>query len=221
MSQKTTRSNSNSFTIDESVVEILVNKLVPKLNLNIEGQLDKLCKKFDKLDAKMENMITQLSSVSSLAEANKIQIEAVQNKIESLERDSRQNSLILAGLNENLLSRILSLLNEGMKVECSHWEINNIYRIGKRNDSNTRPRIVVVSFGSMLKRNEVYHARKSLKDTGVFVNENLTKKANSLLRVAWKKYGRQAAWSNNGRIFVKRGNTVKIVREETDLNEPA
>lgn len=73
----------------------------------------------------------------------------------------------------------------------------------------------------MLKRNEVYHARKSLKDTGVFVNENLTKKANSLLRVAWKKYGRQAAWSNNGRIFVKRGNTVKIVREETDLNEPA
>lgn len=197
MSQKTTRSNSNSFTIDESVVEILVNKLVPKLNLNIEGQLDKLCKKFDKLDAKMENMITQLSSVSSLAEANKIQIEAVQNKIENLERDSRQNSLILAGLkednNENLLSRILLLLNEGMKVKCSHWEINNIYRIGKRNDSNTRPRIVVVSFGSMLKRNEVYHARKSLKDTGVFVNENLTKKANSLLRVAWKKYGRQAA----------------------------
>lgn len=124
MSQKTTRSNSNSFTIDESVVEILVNKLVPKLNLNIEGQLDKLCKKFDKLDAKMENMITQLSSVSSLAEANKIQIEAVQNKIESLERDSRQNSLILAGFkednNENLLSGILLLLNEGMKVKCSH-----------------------------------------------------------------------------------------------------
>ncbi|CAG9815919.1 unnamed protein product [Phaedon cochleariae] len=238
MSQhKTTRSNSASGLLDENALETIISKMTSKITTKIEDQIDKLgkkiCameasnneridaigKKFDSIDGKLSGVVSKLEGLTEDTENNRKGMEKLNLKMDWIQQHSRENSLTIIGIkedsNDNLLSKVLSVFVDAMKIKCSPADIYNVHRIGKRNEN--RSRTIVVVFVSLLKKNEVYAARTSLKNSKVFINENLTDKAYHLLKIAKEKYGRSSAWSRNGKIFVRRDNAVVSIKDEMDL----
>lgn len=233
MSIKSTRSNSVSNVLDENMMETLVSKLIPKLiqlieeqlapklTEKIEERLDKLTNTIEKMENKLKDVVDKLVSLEKQAQTNKQEIKTVTDKLDVIEQNLKRNTLRLVGVkeeeNEHLLSKVLNIINDALKIKCAQWEIDNIYRVGKRNENQTRTRQIIVTFVSYVKKNEVYMARTGLKGSGIFINEDLTKKLYKLFTDTKKKFGPHAVWSRNGRIYVKRDNAVEIINSQADL----
>ncbi|KAG5865031.1 hypothetical protein JTB14_013323 [Gonioctena quinquepunctata] len=220
---KITRASAStaSSNIDETTLEMIINKLAPKITAKIEEQLEKLSKQFEKMDTKLNNVAIKLNASDELAHSNQKEVPILRNKLDSFEQTNKMNTLRLVGMkedvNENLQGSILHLFNGGMKIKCVLGEINNVFRIGKFNENTQKPKTVIVDFVTYLKRNEVYRARATLKGTGIYLNEDLIEKRYQLLMSTKKKQGAQNVWTRYGKIYTKVGNHVKIINGESDL----
>ena len=77
----------------------------------------------------------------------------------------------------------------------------------------SRPRPIIVKFGSYRVRQSVLRARRRLKDSGITIAEDLTKSNYDILRTARSSKTATSAWSQDGRIFVSlpasNGKTTK------------
>lgn len=216
-----TRANSASNHFDDTQLESMITKISSKLLNKINDKLEKMTNRFDTIDDTLKSLDAKLSHLEDVEQNNVKQIISINEKLDELNQKSRMNSLRLVGIkeetNENLLSKVLHLLNDGLKIKCNTFEINRVFRIGKFSQNDKKPRSVIVDFVSNMKRNEIYKAKTNLKGTGIFINEDLTDFRFKLLQAARKKFGIKDAWSQNCRIFVKRGNNVEIIHQECDI----
>ncbi|CAH1163709.1 unnamed protein product [Phaedon cochleariae] len=208
--------------IDENMIDMILTRLAPKITDKIENQLEKLNKHFEKMECKINNVVEKLCYIEKMSEANKEEIKSLNSRIEALEQKVKSKTLRMVGIeeeaNENLLSKVCNLFNNVLKVTCTQQDISNLYRT-KKIENQTKPRAVLVTFTSNIKRNEVYAAKKHLKGTNMFINEDLTTKQYKLLGMAKKKYGNKNVWSLNGRIFARIGTNVKLVEREIATSE--
>lgn len=228
MPPKTTRSDSITTLIDDNMLEAIVNKLGQKLTQKIEEQLENLTTKFEKMESKLNNVSNELNKISEkltslegATQTNQKEVAIIKDKLDIMEQNTRRNTLRMIGVkedgNEQLLSKVLNIINEALKVKCSHWEIDNVYRVGKYNENQMKPRHIIITFVTYLKRNEIYTARRGLKGSGIFINEDLVETSYKLLLAAKKTFGPRDVWSRNGRIYLRRDNTVLLINNETDL----
>ncbi|XP_030759774.1 uncharacterized protein LOC115885125 [Sitophilus oryzae] len=161
----------------------------------------------------------KLNTIESMTQSNRQSIIKMEGRMDNLEYKIRQNSLRVVGLedgsDENLVSKMLTLLNDAVRVKCCLQEINNVYRMGKMEIGKSR--VTIVSFTSVLKRNEVFNNRRNLKGTGIYINEDLTAKQHQVLLAARRKYGMRNAWSTYGRILVNDGNSVQAFKEADNV----
>lgn len=131
-----------------------------------------------------------------------------------------KNSLRFNGMEEqgqeNILDLITSFINNKLNVSCSHNDINYLYRVGNINNSR-KPRPILINFVTNLKCKEIVNARKLLKNSGISIYEELTKRRYNLLQLAKKKHGRTNAWSLNGKVYVKLNKQTCLLRSEEDL----
>jgi hypothetical protein len=114
-------------------------------------------------------------------------------------------------------SAVIRFCKERLSVEVSPSDITSAYRM-KENKSTKKdvPRPIMVTFGNRRVRDEIFRAKKTLKPSGdrrsrhddqpVYISEYLTPVANSMYfearqRLKGKKL--HAAWTNNGRVYVK------------------
>lgn len=109
----------------------------------------------------------------------KAEIETLEKKIGYLERETKRNNVIIFGLEEKetciseLLEAVRRKICEDLKMSVLCIDINNVYRVGKRNKNSTKPRPVVVTFVHKWKRNEVLRNKKRFRN--VFVSEDFPK----------------------------------------------
>lgn len=218
MSTKQTRSTSQSGTgLDENGIEQLIIKVCQKFLSKLDEKLDK---RFDKMESKINEVTAKIVELKDCIKTNEKEINLLHDKCDEFEIFKRKNSLRFNGIkeeeNENLLSIFTNLVNNTMKVKCTISDISNIYRLGKTNIQG-KPRTIIIEFVSYLKRNEIIKSKGTLKQTGIFVNENLINKRYNLLMKAKNKYGKNEVWSRNGDIFMKQNDGIKKIICEADI----
>ncbi|BES98571.1 Hypothetical protein NTJ_11387 [Nesidiocoris tenuis] len=136
----------------------------------MEAKIDAMMLKMDKLDslqaginnleASFANLATSLTrDVQNLSE----RVDSHQQVINSLERRLRQRNIVIFGMEEDesdVISQVVKLFVSTLKIPCSATDIESASRIGKK--SADHPRLVLVEFGSLKKKNEVFAKRSEL-----------------------------------------------------------
>lgn len=191
------------------------SKLEELVEKSAESVLSKHCEKLN------QNM-------SSLGEEN----HQLKLRIEDLERQSKQESLIIHGLGElganvpqlelgesdlsinplqksqSIMQSVVNLCNDrlAVKIELSH--ISHAYRLSTKDKGKKGP--VIVRFANQQIKNQIYASRKLLKDSGaptpIYINEQLTKWNASLFAKARKLVKEKllhSTWTKDGLVFVR------------------
>lgn len=216
--------NSTEF---EEKIDALIQDSVKSAIQNCMADIFKQIEtKFEELFAKkneeIENLKSSLSNLTLKVEQDKTIITELNEKMDALEQYSRRNCLLITGVpptdNENTDSSVIEIarvmnskLNSPMDITLK--DIDRSHRIGEK---------IIVKFSSYNVRRSFYSNRK-LADKGIFINESLTKKRNTVLyecRKLRREHKLESAWSVDGDIKIKlpNGSIHKIVNID-DVNK--
>ena len=126
----------------------------------------------------------------------------------------------LLGSSQLHAEQMLGFVNETMNVRMDIHDIVACHELPARNNDTVKP-VIVCLLNSAVKR-DLMMARKNLKGSRIYVNEQLTKKNAGLFKKA-RELRRNGVidgtWTYNGRVFVKKTPTATPVeiRDEDDL----
>lgn len=141
------------------------------------------------------------------------------NQVDDLEQYTRKHNLQIHGIaehsDENVGDHIIKLGNV-LNVKITKNDIDICHRM-PTSKNNTQPRPIIVRFKSYRVKQELYAARKHLKNlsldqffqgTGiVYITENLTRMRRELFSKVWKKKKQlnwHSAWTIDGKIFIRK-----------------
>lgn len=186
---------------------VLVSKIADLVVQRIKEQMDVTLKNFqDKLD--------------SITSENK----KLRDKVVFLEQATKRNNIRIVGLeetdNENIKLKVVELFDKKLNVNINMESIS-CYRNNIKNDGKTRSKIrpVTVKFDIFEHKQLVIKNRTKLKNTNIFISDDLVANNVILLNEAKKIFGKKKAWSMDGNIFVS-GNNGKIkIRNLADLDK--
>lgn len=126
------------------------------INKNIDEKFDRIEAKTKQLEEKIENQ---------------------QKSIDFLDKQMRRRNIVFFGVPESeknyeeLLSSILTIINEKMNIVCPKWEIEIVYRLGKNKDK-IRP--VVVTTTTMSRKLQLLKNKKALENADIYIKEDFT-----------------------------------------------
>ena len=132
---------------------------ITELNTDIKTQKDeniKLRQEADKANVKLDGKINQLEQYGR---RNNVRIDGIENSND--ETPAMTTKLVVQKMNDNI---------EGLGLQES--DIDTAHRIGKEKMGNKRQ--IIVKFISRMKRDNLMHQKYQLKNTGIYVNEDLT-----------------------------------------------
>ena len=179
---------------------LMLKELIPDVK-NIKQDISKLKADFEELTKECPTNITgvrekccdlenKLSVVSSDNKNLQMCNNMLRDKLNTLELYSRRQNLIFHNIKESqtpLTSVVQTVLtNMGIR-DAMNIDIDDIHRIGPKNDS--RPRPIIVRFLRRADRLKVWEARTKLKGTQIILDEDFPndyKEARNALRPAVK-----------------------------------
>ncbi|XP_026488654.1 uncharacterized protein LOC113404903 [Vanessa tameamea] len=176
----------------------------------------------------MEKMEEKIKPIIEENKDLKIKINKLENEIEYLKRDKKQNNIIIFGLKEEeehtsgLIQKVKKIFNKDININVEAFEINNIYRIGKRSPG-VKPRPVLLSFVNAWKKNEIMKVRKNLKD--IYVTEDYTKEVLEKRKLLQTRLNEERnkgnfAYLKYDKLVVKENNTTKEKRKREISSSP-
>ena len=124
---------------------------------------------------------------------------------------------------DNQLQHIVCrLAREKLEVNIKKEDIDRSHRVGRK--STTKPRGIIVKLVSYRTRQEIMSKRRKLKNTGLSIHEELTKKNQKLLEETKNHSKTHNAWSKDGRIIAlidaSNGGTItKLITCTEDLKK--
>ena len=146
-------------------------------------------------------------------------VQNLESQIESIELYSRRNSIRISGVEESdkedILKETMTIFEEKMTLPTpiAASDIDRIHRVGQKGN---KPRPILVKFSNYAARDKVMGNRKSLEDTDIYLNEDVTRQRSQLLYLfrqlkAQKKISK--VWTHDGTIVVKdRANKIHYAR---------
>ncbi|KAJ8911480.1 hypothetical protein NQ315_010851 [Exocentrus adspersus] len=209
MSKPNTRGAASDKQNSDDSTENLINKVCAKFTIQLEAKFDT---KFQNLNDKLDGVINMFSTLNKEVKTNQKDITDLQNKCKLYEMYFKRNSLIFHGIPEDgsgsVLDAVLPIINNALKVPCVSSDVDSVYRLrgqvdhqGKQGQQSIR-----INFTSNNKRNDIFGAKKMLKNSGITVYEDLTRDQYELYKSAKKKYGYRMVWTVGGRIYVNEVN---------------
>lgn len=121
------------------------------------------------------NIDDKFSRIEQRTDQLEKKIEQQQKTIDFLDRKLRKKNLLFFGVGETeknyeqLLSMVLTIMSTQMEVVCLRWEIENVARVGKKNEK-TRP--IVVTLTTTSRKIELLKKKKSLENSGIYIKED-------------------------------------------------
>lgn len=201
---------------DKDTIKILKKAMEPTELIN---NIKELSKKVENLEKKLESKDQRIKILEE-------KIKVIENKQDNYEQITRKDCLRLNGLaeakDEFIEREVLNVFNNTMSVNppVKPDDIVRVHRIGK--PQNNKPRQVIVKFASYRKRESVFKNKRSLSDTPLSLNEDLTQTRARLLyraREARRRGIISSAWSSDGRIVIKlNNNAIKSVATSDELD---
>lgn len=203
------------------------------LNDKLEENTAVLKSQSEKID-KYCNLIEQLTTENKQL---KQKIKTLEERLEDSEQYTRSNSIEIQGIplepNEDVLS-IVKNVGKAMDLEICETMIDACHRLGKKQNGNNPPGIIV-KFVRRLDKEEFLRKRRVKRnlstrhmgrtdDRPVYVNESLTPARRRLLamaRAVQREKNYKFLWVRNGRIFMRREEnaSVTIVTTQEDLSK--
>jgi len=164
-------------------------------------------------DIKSNNKILEENIVSLQSENN-----TILSKLDEIEQGMKQEQLRVYGIPENIdnISNHLKGVFDA-KLGLKNINVEHCFRIGKRDDTTTTPRPLLVTFGNIFDRNQVFYTKKNFKGSRISVTEELTKKRYELLIFAKEKLGKEKVWSTRGRIYTNFSGGKRRIFNEEDI----
>ena len=179
-----------------------LNELITKVNdmsdniTRLEGTISTLSETVTKLGETLTGIVTRLNDVdvrlvkadseyNDLLKKHKL----LQEKVINLESQSRRDNLILEGVPEapngsketqsDCVKKVLAILSNDMKItEANTIRIVRCHRLGQlrststQNNSQARPRAIIMKFHWYGDRDRVWQAKAQLKNTDYFLKED-------------------------------------------------
>lgn len=204
--------NMDKAAIEACLTELLSsNKLIDKLVSRMTTRLETIV-----AEATTKSITAVLDRVSELEK----QVTTLQDKVKSLdtalnlrsddlEQYQRRNNLRVFGIpetnGEDTDKLVTKLFKEKLGVDVPVSRLDRSHRVGKKlgpkPGETARPRPIIVRFTSYQDRRLVFTAKKKLKSTGYSIREDLTSTRVQLLQMAAERFGKDRAWTLDGRIL--------------------
>ena len=125
--------------------------------------------------------------------------------------------------NVDIVSRILRPRSMRTSSPSQFPELSHASQKGSSETLTPEPVTVLVSFHNIWLRKQVYYSKKALRNTKIFVSEDLSKEDSHLFYLCrqLRKQGKiKAAWTKEMTVFIKTlTDDVKTVKSESDLDE--
>lgn len=177
-------------------------------NANISQKVDGVKKELTDLSLKYNKEISDIRCrVDLLQKEHKV----LKDRLEVAEGLLKRNNLIVYGIVEEdeetdleILSKIIDILKERLKINLSIKDFSNCFRLGVKNN---RSRPILVELLSQLHKRDILRHRSSLKGTNIFINEDLSTEARKERKILLEEVKR--ARPNNKKAILK-GNKVLI-----------
>lgn len=143
------------------------------------------------------------------------------DKIEKLERESKKNNLVIFGLVKNskevTAASICNHIRQLLDVKLTETEINNIYTLGKTENSPIKLELI-----SYLKKREILGNCRKLKGTKTYITNDLTEKQREEVKILRthlhqaKAHTDKKSYIKGNRLFV---DNIAYTAEELLYNE--
>lgn len=173
----------------------------------LPSTLQQLAKDFQQFKSVMRTAVNLLRA----------QIGHLTSLTDEIENRSRRKFLMFRGVKEtageNTGDVVCDIINSKLKLPLTSKDIQLSFRLGA--NSSDRPRPVLVKFSCRDFRNQVWRAKKGLKDTTISLAEFLTPIRRRIFSEGRRLYGIKRCWSQDGAIFVRLndGSPQRIVSE--------
>jgi hypothetical protein len=222
---------------------ILDEKIKP-----VVAKLDEIIKENKTLTKKISDMEKENVKLKKMNDEVSDSVWNLKQKVNSLEQESRKNSLIISGIPESFAERVsdastddsvpitsredtvatvCKMFHETCNITVTASDIQHAFRIKSRGDG---PRRILVTFYSPTLRQSAMCARRSLnvkklvfRNNTIYLNEYLTELNSKLsykAREVVKSHHAFATWITNDQIFLKWSETSRPIRlhKIEDLN---
>lgn len=192
---------------NEKFISEISDKVADMVNRRFEEELS--------AQKKLINGLNQ--DLANLQKENSMLRMAVDNQ----EQAMRSCNVRIFGMksenNENVRAKVLDIFTNKLKLQISSNDLKKCHRISAKVPSD-KPPAVLVRFSNDEVWSSVLKSRKSLKNTGIHIREDLTKSRLSLLQCAVNQFTSKSAWVFKGNVFVKCVNgIVKRVTSEPEI----
>lgn len=201
--------------------------LFDKMKIEMQKQTVELKESITK--SIMEKMDEKIKPILAENKDLKIKIINLEKEMEYFKKDKKQNNIIIFGLKEEeqstsgLIQEVKEIFNKYLNINIRDFEINNIYRIGKKSPDG-KPRPVLLSFVNSWKKNEVMKVRKNLKDN-IYITEDYSKEVlekRKMLQTKLKEERMKGnfAYIKYDKLVVKENNTTNEKRKRETSSSP-
>ena len=195
-------------------------------------KVEKVSTKQDQMSAKQDQIADLMQEVKHLREVNarqQVKIESLEDRVDELEQYTRKDDLIITGLKVKHRSYARAASGDGdeaggaappselNQLECKVVEffeskdmqvnqdyISTCHVLGKGDREN--PPKIIVRFSNRKEKVRLLRQGRKLKDTGVYINEHLTRKNVQIAKHARKLRKDKEVndtWTRNCIVFVK------------------
>lgn len=169
----------------------------------------------------MEKIEEKLQPIVKENEKLKANVRKLEEEVEQLKREKKNNNLVLFGVKEEeksftqLLEKIKKIFKEDLDINIEEREINKMFRLGKINSENKKPRPILLSLVSEMKKGEIMKNKKNLKDIYInddFSKETLEKRKELLPKLEEERKKGNIAYFKHDKLIIKE-NKDKRKRE--------
>lgn len=151
--------------------------LFEKMRIEMKEQNTKL---EESLTNKIINRIDEkLKPILAENENLKLKVATLENEVEHLRREKKENNLVIFNLKEEecssteLLQNVQRQCLADLNITLEKTEVNKIYRIGKPIKQEGKPRPILISFVNSWKKQEILKNKRKFKQ--LFISEDFSK----------------------------------------------
>ena len=162
------------------------------------------------------------------ADRGKRRFTALEKWADNTEQETRNTNLIIRGLTnsqgqteEELINYIATTLSRKLKMKLHPNDVRFVVKLGKDPKANNRP--VKVVFHERRAREFIFKKRSLLKETNIWIGEDLTAKRGKLAyeaRQAAKIKEAYKTWTFEGRVFFKMSDDSEPLRIDDAADLP-
>lgn len=186
-----------------------LNTLREEIKREHQERMDRLESRAFDLEEENEELKQTVSSLEDRLVTAEEKIRNTEHKQNDLEQQGRKNSIRLVGIEdtnqnepvEETVEKIVTFVKNKLNVQIEGEDIDIAHRLGSF--QRNKPRNIICKFTHRRKKFDVLRERKSLKGSGCYIFEDLTKSNQLCLKKAYELDCVEHSWSVDGKLFVK------------------